>query len=218
MNKKKAPAKIDFSKYNKKIKQIKKLHFSAMKKSIEAFNHAVEIGGILKEIRDDLPYGYFTNFLKENFAYASDRTARRYMQFHDRQDDLRKALGELLDISSATKYLESLNLKGRKELPKKTVETIQNFKKEYNKSLKLAMKKKDPALLTEDEKETLIQSKQKSFKTTVKALLNRIEEIDFLDIDDEKLQPAIGELEDILEQLKEKRMAKNGQTKNENNQ
>lgn len=200
---------LDFSKYDILAKKAERLHFSILKKSIEAFNEAVELGKILHGIKTDLPHGQFTKFISEKVNFISDRTAQRYMQFYQRENEIRVALGELLDISSATKFLSSMNNKGKGSttIPKKTIDTINDFQVQLAKSKSNLRKsiKSGTNLLAEDEKKILATIQPKSFKRVVTSLENQLKAIDILEIPEEDLEPSISVLTDILRELENRR-------------
>lgn len=64
-----------------------------------SLKHAIEIGGILTDVKLRVGHGAFGSWLKQNIEF-SDRSARRYMQLFDRREELLK-MDSVTDLNSA---------------------------------------------------------------------------------------------------------------------
>ena len=195
---------LDFSKYNSDVLEARKLHSSIIKKSYEAFKDAVKLGKELKQKKEELPHGQFGKYI-EYIGMFSERTARRYMQFYEKENEIKDALGETLDISTATKFLSSLNPKERKKIVStKTEKIINDFQLEVieaRKVLRLSVRSKKN-LLTDSQKKTIVPVKQKDFQKISNSLMNRLEELEILGIPTEELEPFITRLTNRIEEFK----------------
>jgi hypothetical protein len=60
------------------INQIKHHHLHAQSKANEAVAHAKAAGDLLLQVKDSMPHGYFTSWIRKNLP-ISERTAQRYM-------------------------------------------------------------------------------------------------------------------------------------------
>jgi hypothetical protein len=67
--------------YDDDAKKLNEHHYKSQQTAKDSFNHAFEAGRILAEVKDRLPHGKFTAWVKARFE-GSSRTARLYMQVH----------------------------------------------------------------------------------------------------------------------------------------
>ena len=65
-------------------------------------DRAIEIGGLLEDQKADLGHGQWLPWVKENLPF-SERTARDYMSYYARRDELKSA--KIADLPEARKYL-----------------------------------------------------------------------------------------------------------------
>lgn len=82
------------------------LHKEIINDLLSAFEKAVRLGGILTEIKNELPYGSFGKFIETNMPF-SRMTANRYIRVYQSQDKLRLELKGNLELKKAYKFLES---------------------------------------------------------------------------------------------------------------
>jgi len=67
--------------YDDDAQKLNEYHYKAQQAAKDSFNHGIEAGRILAEVKDGLPHGKFTVWVKARFE-GSDRTARFYMRAH----------------------------------------------------------------------------------------------------------------------------------------
>lgn len=67
--------------YDDDAQKLNEHHYKSQQTAKDSFNHAFEAGRILAEVKDRLPHGKFTAWVKARFE-GSSRTARLYMQVH----------------------------------------------------------------------------------------------------------------------------------------
>ena len=65
--------------YDDDAQKLNEHHYKSQQTAKDSFNHAFEAGRILAEVKDRLPHGKFTAWVKARFE-GSSRTARLYMQ------------------------------------------------------------------------------------------------------------------------------------------
>ncbi len=67
--------------YDDDAQKLNEHHYKSQQTAKDSFNHAFEAGRILAEVKDRLPHGKFTAWVKARFE-GSSRTARYYKQVH----------------------------------------------------------------------------------------------------------------------------------------
>ena len=84
-----------------RITEINKLHNEITAGIKTAVYKAVEMGGLLKEVKESLPHGNFSHWIELNISFDI-RTAQRYMKAHNNRDRLKNDnvtyLTQLIDV------------------------------------------------------------------------------------------------------------------------
>ena len=120
-----------------KVKEIDKLHISIGEDIFSIFGKACAIGKILYEIKNELPYGEFLEFVKSNFTYFTVRTAQNYMLTYKNRDLLKAKYfkdGVSFNLSYALRLLKTKNVdidKKKKEIQESMPQKIYLVKKIY---------------------------------------------------------------------------------------
>lgn len=110
--------------------KVKDYYKQVVRNTLLAFKNAILLGYELTMIKDNLPHGQFTKYLKDHLSFISERTARRYMQIYDKREFLQDKLGEKLELKKAYKLLSEKKTKTDtvtvlKEEPK-TIELVKD--------------------------------------------------------------------------------------------
>ncbi len=85
-----------------RIKKITALHTEIGGYLKTTLSKAIEIGGLLSEQKAEMDHGQWLPWIKENLPF-SERTARDYIQFHERREELKTA--SVADMSEARRLL-----------------------------------------------------------------------------------------------------------------
>jgi hypothetical protein len=138
--------------------RIELLHKSILIMRTRSFEYGVMIGEELTKQRDELPYGTFIKWMKDNLPLISRSTANRYIRVYENQDELREKLGEHLELKKAYSLLskrseKTVNSKSRQNVQRqhlddKLRQSIREHKKKVNKAKRKALSGK-PLLKTE---------------------------------------------------------------------
>ncbi|HMZ58132.1 MAG TPA: DUF3102 domain-containing protein [Leptospiraceae bacterium] len=138
--------------------RIELLHKSILIMRTRSFEFGVMIGEELTKQRDELPYGTFIKWMKDNLPLISRSTANRYIRVYENQDELREKLGEHLELKKAYSLLskrteKTVNSKSkqnvhRQHLDDKLRQSIREHKKKVSKAKRKALSGK-PLLKTE---------------------------------------------------------------------
>jgi len=67
----------------------------------------IRLGELLTTLKEELPHGSFTNWIKENCQFT-ERTARNYMRAYQRRDELKTEMVSLLQAYKGTEKLKVL--------------------------------------------------------------------------------------------------------------
>lgn len=161
---------------DKKLKdEIHSLHFETVELTIKGFENAVRIGEILNRIKQALPHGQFTGFVKREFDYISLRTSQYYLKMYHNQDRLREELGNNLSFKNAIKHISKPSKTG-KTPPPKNAERLEKILSEHEVKVKEAKKNlrkylsgKIPVIPTE-EKEILIPMNETALEKELERL------------------------------------------------
>jgi hypothetical protein len=110
-----------------KIDQLNTLHNEIMGAMRTTLHKAVEAGGILQEVKENLPHGKFTAWVEENISFDL-RTAQRYMKAWDNRDRLKNdtvsSLKQLTEEPTPEKPIDKMN-QAMKKVEKAREEYIQ---------------------------------------------------------------------------------------------
>ena len=162
--------------------KIVKLHSEIIEIQFKGFDKAVELGEILSGIKQNLPHGAFTKWVKAEISFIGERTAQHYMKFYHNEPMLRKQLGENLSILEARKFMQKSKPKDEIQLPISTQKVINEqteLIKNSEKDLKQFVKGKI-LRIPETTIDILLPRKEKSFEKTIARLEKLKLEIEIL--------------------------------------
>ena len=112
-----------------RAQEIATLHGEIQQHLRTTLDHAIRIGELLTAQKAELAHGQWLPWLRENAPFA-ERTARDYMRFYYRRDELKTA--RLADLSDARRYLGGPSLLS---LMEKQAETLEQIARNYPRGL-----------------------------------------------------------------------------------
>lgn len=101
---------------------IVKLHNEVMLSVKTTMDKVMQIGNLLLDIKEEIPYGEFCSYVDKNLPFSM-RTAQNYMRVYLNKDKIK----EIKDVSSAYAMIENKSLKKEKaEKPEAEIETAED--------------------------------------------------------------------------------------------
>jgi hypothetical protein len=154
-------------KFNEYAKQINQCHNNIENSFKHTLEYGIKAGGLLIEIKENLPHGEFLQWIKDN-CFFSDKTAQTYMKCFEYKSEI-ETLSNLNEAYQKVKLLENEKKYEYKKISDEQYKA--NKEKIFNKPIEIKIKKDEYDKLKQ-ENETL-KSKDKQHDVFFENIINK---------------------------------------------